>query len=231
MSSAIFSGIFDSTRVQVIAPTQFLLCLGASLLIGIFLVGIYMYRNRYTQSFVLTLALLPAVVCMVIMLVTGPVGVGVAIAGAFGLIRFRSVPGTAKEITAIFLGMSTGLATGMGYIAYSILFVIVIGLIWLLYIRLGFGEIGKGNLEKTLHITIPENLDYTQVFEDILQKYTKRYRLVAVRTTNMGSLFRITYDVRLVDLNIEKEFIDEIRCRNGNLEIRLNRPEMVNEGL
>lgn len=231
MYETIFQGVFDTGTTQVITPINYLSCVVVSLFIGIFLAGVYTYRSRYTQSFVLTLALIPAVVCMVIMLVNGNVGAGVAVAGTFSLVRFRSVPGTAKEIGAIFLAMSTGLATGMGYLGYGVLFAGLLGVVWILYTRLGLGELGQGSLEKTLHITIPENLDYTEVFEDTLKKYTKRYKLNGVRTTNMGSLFRISYDIRLKDKSSEKELIDALRCRNGNLEIRLNRPEMLSEGL
>lgn len=225
MLETIFKGLFDTNTSSVISPGDFLLCIGISLVIGIFLAIVYTYKGRYTQSFVVTLALIPAVVCMVIMMVNGNVGAGVAVAGAFGLVRFRSVPGTAKEIGAIFLAMGAGLATGMGYLAYAVLFVAVMGTASLLYARLGFGRGKTAAQNKTLHITIPENLDYTGVFDELFKEYTTGWELVNVKTTNMGSLFKLSYNVTLSDMSKEKEFIDKLRCRNGNLEIILCRQE------
>ena len=228
----IFSSIFSSgTTTTAVSPITVLICIGAALAIGIFLALVYTYRSRYTQSFVITLAMLPAVVSMVILLVNGNVGAGVAVAGTFGLVRFRSVPGTAKEIGAIFLAMTTGLAAGMGYVGYAAAFALIMGIVTLIYNKFGFGLLGGASLQKSLTITIPENLDYTDVFIETLGKYTKDARLLGVMTTNMGSLFKLNYDVTLKKEGIEKEFIDELRCRNGNLEIRLNRPGMGGEEL
>ena len=226
-----FNSIFSSGTTTAVSPATVLICIGAALIIGIFLALVYTYKSRYTQSFVITLAILPAVVSMVILLVNGNVGAGVAVAGTFSLVRFRSVPGTAKEIGAIFLAMATGLALGMGYIGYAAIFALIMGIVSLLYTKLGFGQLGSANLQKNLKITIPENLDYTDVFNETLNKYTSSSRLLAVKTTNMGSLFRLSYDVTLKNKGIEKEFIDELRCRNGNLEISLGRPERGGEEL
>lgn len=184
-----------------------------------------MYRIRYTKSFVATLAVLPAVVCVVIMMVNGNVGAGVAVAGAFSLVRFRSVPGSAKEIGAIFLAMGTGLVVGMGYLGYGILVALLLGSVNMIYNCVGFGAGKKAELYKTLHITIPEDLDYTGVFEEILQTYTSQCEVVRVKTTNMGSLFKLTYNLTLKNKEQEKEFIDELRCRNGNLEITMSKQE------
>ena len=192
---------------------------------GLLLAGSYMYRSRYTKSFVMTLALLPAVVCVVIMMVNGNVGTGVAVAGAFSLVRFRSVPGTAKEISMLFVAMGAGLIAGMGYLGYCVLFVLVLCLFCLLYSHLDLGARKNAALYKTLTVTIPEDLNYTDVFEDILKEYTAKYELVRVRTANLGSLYRLTYDVTLKDAAREKELIDAIRCRNGNLEISVSRQE------
>ncbi len=218
-----FSSIFGTTTTATVTVGMVVACIGAALAIGIFLALIYTYRSRYTQSFVITLAILPAVVSMVILLVNGNVGAGVAVAGTFGLVRFRSVPGTAKEIGAIFLAMAAGLAAGMGYIGYAALFALIMGTVLLIYTRLGFGMPGNACLQRGLRITIPENLDYTDVFNEVLGKYTSSSHLLGVKTTNMGSLFRLSYDITLKKGGIEKEFIDELRCRNGNLEIMLNR--------
>ena len=225
MLDHLFAGLFDTDLTSVIAPKDFLLCVGCALLAGLILAGFYMYRTRYTRSFVATLALLPAVVCVVIMMVNGNVGTGVAVAGAFSLIRFRSVPGSAREIGAIFLAMGAGLLMGMGYLGYAFLCVIVLGAASALLNRLGFGARQKSALYKTLHITIPEDLDYTDVFEPILREYASSHELTQVKTTNMGSLFRLTYNLTLNSADKEKELLDKLRCRNGNLEITISRQE------
>lgn len=227
MPDSLFRGIFDTDMTAVISVSDFLLCVGCSLVIGLLLALTYMYRTRYTKSFVVTLALLPAVVCVVIMMVNGNVGTGVAVAGAFSLVRFRSVPGTAKEIGVLFLAMGAGLIAGMGYLGYALLFAVVLGLVSMLYSRLDFGEKRQEALYKTLHITIPEDLDYTGVFDDLFQKYASNWKLVHVKTTNMGSLFRLTYNLTLRDEKQEKELIDALRCRNGNLEISVSPQETV----
>lgn len=219
MINNMFRGIFDTSATQVLPVSDFLLCVVVALVIGAVIAAMYAYKSKYTQSFVITLALLPAVVCVVIMMVNGNVGTGVAVAGAFSLVRFRSVPGTAKEIGAIFLAMGAGLITGMGYLAYAILFAVVVGGMMCLYTQLGEKRVRKQGVAKTLRITIPENLDYTGVFDDLMESFTKENELIDVKTTNMGSLFKLTYRVVLKDAAQEKAFIDELRCRNGNLEI------------
>ncbi len=216
-------GLFDTSMTNVISLGDFLLCVMCALAVGLLLAACYMYRTRYTKSFVATLALLPSVVCVVIMMVNGNVGAGVAVAGAFSLVRFRSVPGTAKEIGAIFLAMGTGIIVGMGYLGYAILCAAVLGGASALYSRLDFGCTKKSALQKTLQITIPEDLDYTGVFDDILRQYASEYELVQVKTTHMGSLFRLTYHLTLRAANQEKQFLDELRCRNGNLEISVSK--------
>lgn len=230
MFDTVFRGLFDTDMTSIISISEFLLCIGTSLLVGLILAIGYMYRTRYTKSFVVTLALLPAVVCVVIMMVNGNVGAGVAVAGAFSLVRFRSVPGTAKEITMLFLAMGAGLIAGMGYLAFAVLFTLIMCAINLLYNQLDFGFKKNSARYKTLNITIPEDLDYTGVFETLLSEYTTSYELVRVKTTNMGSLFRLTYNVVMKDGANEKNLIDELRCRNGNLEITVSKQETtVNE--
>ncbi len=225
MLETIFGGVFSDSSTETIAVSDFLLCVAVSLIIGIFLAISYTYKTRYTKSFVLTLATLPAIVCAVIMMVNGNIGAGVAVAGAFSLVRFRSVPGTAKEIGAIFLAMASGLLTGMGYLGYAVLFALIMGLITLLYQRLGFGKSAKKAKEKTLRITVPEDLNYTEAFDDLFDKYTSDCENVAAKTTNMGSLYKLVYNITLKDTSQEKKFIDELRCRNGNLEINLSQQE------
>ena len=227
MSNTLFQGIFDTEMTSVISISDFLLCVGCALVIGMILAGTYMYGTKYTTSFEATLALLPAVVCVVIMMVNGNVGTGVAVAGAFSLVRFRSVPGSAKEIGAIFLAMCSGLVAGMGYLSYALLSAVILGGIIMLYNRMDFGTRKHGLRYKTLHITIPEDLDYSGVFDEILKKYTTDYEVLQIKTTNMGSLFKLTYNLTLKDPATEKELIDALRCRNGNLEITLCRQETV----
>lgn len=227
MFNSFFRGLFDTDMTAVINVSDFLLCIGCSLVIGLILAFAYMYRSRYTKSFIVTLALLPAVVCVVIMMVNGNVGAGVAVAGAFSLVRFRSVPGTASEITMLFLGMAAGLITGMGYLGFALLFVIILCGLNLLYQHVDFGTRKHAALYKTLNITIPEDLDYSGVFDELLDQYTSSFELTRVRTTNMGSMFQLTYNLTLRTDIEEKELIDKLRCRNGNLEITVSKQETL----
>ena len=227
MLDNLFGGLFDTDLTIVISVTDFLLCLGCSLVLGLVMAFAYMYRTRYTKSFVITLALLPAVVCVVIMLVNGNVGTGVAVAGAFSLVRFRSVPGTAKEICMLFLAMGAGLIAGMGYLGFAVLFTLVMCAVFVLYNCLDFGTKKNAATFKTFTITIPEDLDYSGVFDDIFAEYTRSHDLIRVKTTNMGSMFKLTYNVELTDTTREKEMIDKLRCRNGNLEIAVSKQETV----
>ncbi len=225
MTDNIFKGLFDSQTTSIISVGDFMLCLGLSLILGLVLAFCYMYKTRYTKSFVLTLALLPAVVCVVIMLVNGNVGTGVAVAGAFSLVRFRSVPGTAKEICTLFLAMGAGLICGLGYLGFAALFNLVMCVIYLIYSCLDFGSKKNAQIYKTLTVTIPEDLNYTEIFDDIFSEYTKNTDLVRVKTTNMGSMFKLTYNIVLKDALKEKEMLDKIRCRNGNLEITVSKQD------
>ena len=225
MPTTFFEGIFDSHYSTVITVEKFLLCLGVSLGLGLVLALAYAFKARYTKSFLVTMATLPAIVCVVIMMVNGNVGAGVAVAGAFSLVRFRSAPGSAKEIAAVFLSMGAGLICGMGYLGYASLFTVIMALILVVYNILDNKRIGEGTLRKTVKITIPEDLDYTGAFDDLFDKYTSSHELVRVKTTNMGSMFRLTYNLTLRNAKDEKAFIDEIRCRNGNLEIMVSKEE------
>lgn len=176
----------------------------------------------------MTLALLPAIVCVVILLVNGSIGTGVAVAGAFSLVRFRSQPGSAREIGSLFLAMTTGLACGMGYLGYAALFAVILGGLMLLLDRLS-QRLPQRAQDKTLRITIPEDLDYCQLFDDLFAEYTAHWESVSVKSTNLGSLFKLTYHITLKDPKREKEFLDELRCRNGNLEIALSNQEVNHE--
>ena len=200
-----------------ITLSAFLACTGVSLALGLCAALLYMYKSSYTQSFVVTLAMLPAVIQVVIMLVNGNIGAGVAVAGAFTLVRFRSIPGTAREIGMIFLAMAVGLATGMGYVALAVLFFLIMAVFTLALSLLRFGD-GHAN-ERELKVTIPENLDYDGLFDDLFQKYTRSAHLERVKTTNMGTLYELDYRIVLREETVPKTFLDELRCRNGNLNI------------
>lgn len=226
MPENIFAGLFDTPSTSVIDINDFIICVVSAVILGIILAAAFSVKARFTKSFVTTLALIPAIVCVVIMMVNGNIGAGVAVAGAFSLVRFRSAPGTAREIAAIFLAMGTGLICGMGYIGFAVLFTLILGALFALYNLLDLGTSRRMAVRKSLRITIPEDLDYTTVFEDLFDEYTKDCQLVRVKTTNMGSMFRLTYDVILRDAKREKEFIDRLRERNGNLEIMVSREEM-----
>ena len=221
---AIFKGIFDTGTAQTISVTDFLFCLGVSLLLGFIIAVAYRFKNEHTRSFLVTLALLPSVVCVVIMMVNGNIGAGVAVAGAFSLVRFRSAPGSAKEIVTIFLAMGTGLIAGMGYLAFAALFTVIMCVMFLIYNSLTEGT-DRNAANKTVKITIPEDLDYTGAFEDIFNEYARECELVKVKTTNMGSMFRLTYNVTLKDSARDKQMIDRIRERNGNLEVLVSKRE------
>lgn len=222
---AVFDGIFDGELAQTITVGDFLLCLSVSLALGFLMAAVCTWKNRHSQSFAITLALLPAVVCVVIMMVNGNIGAGVAVAGAFSLVRFRSAPGSAKEIVTIFLAMGAGLISGMGYLGYAALFTVIMCVVFLACNALSNRGRGSDAVCRTLKITIPEDLDYTEVFDDIFAEYTREHTLVQVKTTNMGSMFRLNYDIVLADAAREKEMIDKIRTRNGNLEIMVSRQE------
>ncbi len=231
MLKSLFSGLFDAQGASVISITNFLLCLGVSLVLGLIIVFAYMYKTKYTKSFIITLAMLPSIVCVVIMMVNGNVGAGVAVAGAFSLVRFRSVPGTAKEIGTLFLAMGAGLIAGMGYLSFALLYTIVLCAIFMVYNSLDFGSKKNSSRYKSFRITIPENLDYYGVFDELFQEYSSSYELTAVKTVNMGSMFRLTYDVVLKNNADEKELIDKLRTRNGNLEILVSRQTTLNAEL
>ncbi len=207
-----------------ITTSAFFICTAVSLLLGLGAAALSMYKSkgRYSQSFVLTLAILPALVQIVIMMVNGNIGAGVAVAGAFGLIRFRSAPGSAKEIGLVFLTTAVGLATGMGYIWVAAAFFVIITLFYLLLTKTGFGA-GAAD-ERDLKITIPENLDYEGLFDDLFRKYTRSAELSRVKTTNMGTLYELSYKIVLQDAGATKAFLDELRTRNGNLTIVCGKP-------
>ena len=223
----LLTDILSTQTTGTISMAQFCLATGAALLLGLVIAFTYMYNTRYTKSFVVTLALLPAIICVIIMMVNGSIGTGIAVAGAFSLVRFRSVPGTAKEICTLFLAMAAGLIAGTGYLGIAAAFTAVMCLAFLILSKLDLGTRKNSDRYKTFRVMVPEDLDYTGVFEDVFSEYTSSCELVQVKTTNMGSMFRLTYDIVMKDPAREKELIDRIRCRNGNLEINVSRQETV----
>lgn len=221
--------LFSDTNTSSITITDFLICTTVSLVLGFIIACVFKHKSNVSKSFVITLALLPAIVQMVIMLVNGNLGTGVAVMGAFSLIRFRSAPGAARDICSIFLAMATGIATGTGNIMIAVIFTFILCGVTLFYSYISFGENKRD--EKELKITIPESLDYSDVFDDIFEKYTLKCKLTGVKTSNMGSLYKLSYDIILKNQSEEKQMIDEIRCRNGNLEISCGRPVLNFEQL
>ena len=201
---------------QITLP-QFLICELAAMVLGFGTALVFLVRDRHTNAFSQSLALLPGVVTLVIMLVNGNIGAGLAVAGTFALVRFRSAPGSAKEITGLFISVAIGLACGMGYVGVAVIFFVLMSVYVLGLGAARFGE--ESEKHRHLKITVPENTDYESLFADLLEKYTSFHELNKVRTTNMGTLYELHYRIVLKDSRHTREMIDAIRCRNGNLNI------------
>lgn len=217
MLNSIFSSATSSVQLSSI-----LLIAVVAIILGIIIASTHKVTGKYSKNFLVTISLLPFLVAIVIIMVNGNLGTSVAILGAFSLVRFRSLPGTSKEILSVFFAMTIGLALGMGHILFSCLVTVIGCLVLILFSNITIFNTSK--FEKKLRITIPENLDYTEVFDDIFKKYTRKVELEQVKTTNMGSLFDLSYHVVLHKNVNEKEFIDELRVKNGNLKIILTHP-------
>ncbi len=217
-----FSSIItDSTKLTF---AQAAICMGSSLVLGLVIAVAYMIRNRYNKGFVMTVAILPLIVQVVILMVNGNLGIGVAVMGAFSLVRFRSIPGSAKEICTIFMSMAIGLATGTGYITFAVLVTAVLAIVLVLFNITKFGSSDRGRTH-TLKVTIPEQLNIDDAFDDVFNKYLSSSSLEKMKTTNMGSLFEISYTIKFKDENSQKAFIDDLRTKNGNLPIVCTRIE------
>lgn len=221
--------MFSSILEGEITGLSFFVCTLVSVIAGLSLALSNLYKNRTTKSFAITIALLPLIVQVIIMLVNGNLGTGIAVAGAFSLVRFRSIPGSAKEILSIFMAMAVGLSTGVGYIGIAILFAIILILLNIFYNSINFGDTSK--LFREIKITIPESINFSEAFDDLFDSYTTEHSLKRVKTSNMGSLYQLTYSVKLKNPQIEREFIDQLRCRNGNLEISFNYHPSISEEL
>lgn len=220
MLDSLFQPIYTST--SELTTSVYVICSLVSIVLGAVIAWAAGFKSRQSKGFLLAVMLLPVIVQMVIMLVSDSVGAGIAVMGAFSLVRFRSAPGSAKEIVSIFLAMATGLATAKGYLGLAALFVIVICAIMVISNFVNIKE--KDDLQRELKITIPEDLNYAHEFDDLFGKYTKQTKLMNVKTTNMGSLYKLSYRVELKSEDDVQAFIDELRCRNGNLEIAVMIP-------
>ncbi len=227
---SILDSIFDyGSSTADISLIAFMITTSVSLVLGFIIAKAATYKQASSKSFITTLAVLPAIVQMIIMIVNGNVGTGIAVMGTFSLVRFRSLQGNAREISGVFLAMAVGLTTGAGYVAYATLFVVIIVMVNIFYLNINLGD--KELTERRLRIVIPEDLYENNLFDDLFKKYTKKNELFQIKTVNMGTFYRITYDIELIDTNKVKELIDEIRYRNGNLEVNCGfsestRPEL-----
>lgn len=224
MLQNVISSIFSSNSTNItVTVGEYFLCLAAALVLGIVIALIGHYKSRQTKSLSVALVLLPVIVQTIIMLVNKEFGAGLAVAGAFSLLRFRSAPASARDMVLIALSVAVGLACGMGCIGVAVIITVLVLAALFVLSMFGFGKAANG--DRVLNIVIPESLNYTEVFSDIFRKYTTSNELIRVKTTNMGSLFKLRYEITLKDVSKEKEFIDELRVRNGNLEISCARPE------
>jgi len=221
--------ITGSVINETLAIGNLVICTLCSLALGCVIAGVYMFRNQYSKSLAITLVFIPATVQIIIMLTSGNIGAGVGAAGAFNLMRFRSIPGKARDIGCLFFAMAIGLVMGMGFLFYAFVFVLLIGGFSMLLTLMKFGHVETE--DRVLRITIPENLDYDGLFDDVFAKYAQSVELDKVRTSNMGSLYELTYSVRLKSPSVPKEFLDELRCRNGNLNILISRERRGEEEL
>lgn len=221
---SIFIKEFDAISgewITTIKPWMFFTCIGVAIALGLIAAFSYMYKNQFSKTLVITMAILPPIVCVLIMLVSGSIGAAVAVGGVFALTRFRSAQGSAKEITQIFLSMAVGLTTGLGYIYIAIILVVIIEAMSIIFTITKFGE--SSPKRRTLKVSIPEELNYTTLFDDLFEKYTNNHTLIKVKLKNLGTIFQLTYDIQLKDVNEEKNFIDEIRIRNANLDVVCSR--------
>lgn len=216
-----FNTIFDATTVGLEINTA-LIAAGAALILGIALAITHMKTSQTTKGFLTTLAVLPLLVMAVMIMINGNLGTSIAILGAFSLIRFRSLQGHAKDLLSIFFAMMIGLACGMGHILFGAVITVIAIIAIILFSYTHFLE--PDPRERVLKIVIPEDMDYDEVFDDVFKKYTSRHRLVRMKTMNMGSLYKLTYDIKLKHGIKEKDFLDEVRVKNMNLKVLLSEP-------
>jgi len=223
------SNIFGSIFNNQLTVGLFILAVVTSMILGFIASLSFMYKNTYTKSFITALVLIPAIETVVIMLVNDNLGMGLSVAGSFALIRFRSVKGNAKELVAVFLAMTIGIVCGTGYLAIGAIYTLLVSLVFVLLTMTNFGKLPEN--KRYLKITIPESLNYDEVFDEVLNKYTDNYELNNIKTLTLGSLFRLEYDITMKDPKHTKDMIDELRTRNGNLEIMCGKPATNREEL
>ena len=222
---SLFSSIFTSTFTL----GQFLIAVLASMVLGFVVSIYYMFRNTYSKSFVPSLILIPAIECVVIIMINGNMGAGIAVAGSFALIRFRSARGSAKDLTAIFMAMAIGIICGTGYIGIAVLFTLIVCAVGMFLSFVKYGEF-DGKM-RYLKITVPENLNYDEAFEKVLDNYCSSYEIEKVKTLSLGSLFRVDYSIVMKDTSKIKAMIDDLRIRNNNLEIVCGKEAVSKEEL
>lgn len=214
--------IISSTDGQSFTLANTLIVLAASIILGLILSLVYMYTNKkkgYVPSFIVTLLMLPVIISIIILLVGNNVARAFSLAGAFSIIRFRSNPGDPKDLSYVFSTLAVGLACGMGYVGYAAIFTVVLSLLLIVVQKIGYGEAKTKSMK--LKILVPENLNYEEVFDDILDEYTVNWKLEAVKTKEFGALFQVVYQIQMKPLVNGKDFIDKLRTRNGNLEVAL----------
>lgn len=225
--------MFNTIITDTVTPASFFTCIGVAFVLGLIVALTHKWtaKRSYGRSasagMITTLAILPMLVSVAIMLVNGNLGAGVAVMGIFSLVRFRSIPGNSRSILSVFFAMAIGLAVGTGYIAFAAIFTAIVALALMFLAGLSFGD--TSSREKKLTILVPEDIDYTDVFDDIFSTYTNNHFLEKAKTTNMGSLFELVYRIELKEDVNEKEFIDKIRVKNGNLKVALSHMLMEEE--
>lgn len=214
-----FSSIFQNENLSSVS--QFFIMILVALISGLIFSYILSFKVRSTKRFFIVNAILPLVVGSILSFVNGNLGLSIAIGGAFALVRFRSAPGSADEIASIFITMAGGVAFGMGYLAYGSILLVGLGIVYILLASLNIFEHKSLKEEKMLKITIPESLDYSDIFQTIFDCYLKEYENVGVKTTGMGSMYKLSYRIKMKNSKDEKEMIDDLRTLNGNLEIQI----------
>lgn len=215
--------ILSSTQATISLQSCFI-CIISAIILGAIISLVHKHTTKSTPNFLLTLAVLPVLVQVVILLVNGNLGTSLAVAGAFSLIRFRSMPGNSKEIVSVFWAMTVGLALGMGYVVFASIITVIVAIL-MVVINIIVNK-NQGTARRKLKVVIPENLDYTEVFNDLFEKYTEKTELQKAKTTNMGSTYELSYIVNMKKDIKEKDFLDEIRVRNANMLVMLEREEL-----
>ena len=213
--------MLDSIFNNGLSIESVMISLVAAIILGVIIALTHKSTSKYNKNFLVTTSVLPLLVSSVILMVNGSLGAGIATAGAFSLVRFRSIPGSSKEILTVFFAMTVGLSLGMGYVGFASIITVVASLIILILSKI---KLFDNDSEKILKVVIPENLDYTNVFDEEFKKYTDKVELEQAKTTNMGSLFELSYKIKLKNNVNEKKFMDDIRVKNGNLKVIISHP-------